>query len=139
MLELCIGLVIGSAAAFGQSNETETQLREISKAWTTSYYKGDGKTLDVLEIPNLVLLSARGEDEIWSKTKPRAGALKPMPGYASDSKEFHKIQIIGDTAILTGRISVSVADGNWTSVFTETWVRQASKWRIANAHWNPKK
>jgi ketosteroid isomerase-like protein len=103
--------------------------------WFTAFDKGDGATMDRIEVPNLVLVDWDGKGSIFQKSGPRAGTLKPT---GVQSRTLHDTQVrkFGDAAILTGWLTTKAPSGTEESATTVVWVRRNNQWLVASAQWS---
>ncbi len=134
---LAISLLFTAGLTYPQTDATEKQLAELSNAWMSAFYQGDGKAMDELEVDNLTLVMPTGE--IWTKDGPRAGFQKPHNAVLKHTKELRKVLRIGDVYVLVGHLGVRRKENQGEKTekltFTEVWVKQEGKWKIANAQW----
>ena len=94
--------------------------------------------MDALEVDDFILVAADGS--IMEKHRPRVS--DPLPGPEDAPKRTWSDGVIrryGDTAILTGRITLTHETPKWTTSMgtTAVFVRQADKWRMASVQWTP--
>jgi len=99
-----------------------------------AFNKGDGATMDKLEIPNLILVNTDGTGGIWKKNGPRAGKQKATG--ASTSLSNAQVRQFGDSAILTGVITTNQAGTSTRSSTTVVWIRKNNQWLVASAQWS---
>ena len=132
VIAMFIALTAGQASS---ASALKTDLTTLHDQWFTAFDKGDGATMDKLEVENLVIVFQDGQ--VWKKARSRVGNMKPT-GYAGRKLSDVDVRQFGDTAILTGRLATTeqagaapVIDGT-TIVF----VRQQGGWRIASAQWS---
>jgi hypothetical protein len=124
-----------SCLAQSGANDLKAELEGLHNQWLTAFDKGDGATMDRMEVPNLVLINADRKGAIWQKPGPRAGKQKPTG--ASRTLTDATIRQFGDTAILTGIITTKVAGSPEDKASTTVvWVRQSGKWLVASAQWS---
>ena len=76
---IIVATVVTSTSCLAQnsSNNLQRELERLHNQWFNAFDKGDGATMDKLEIPNLILVNADGKGGIWKKHGPRAGKQKP--------------------------------------------------------------
>lgn len=122
-----------SAQTQSGSQALQTEIERLHSQWLTAFDKGDGETMDRIEVPNLVLVFQNGT--IWQKSGPRAGKQKPT---AAESRTLSNAQVrqFGDTAVLTGRLTSIGANAKDEASTTVVCVRQNGQWLVASAHWS---
>jgi hypothetical protein len=133
-------LVLSSFIPFVALAQTGTPdisntIERLHEQWFTAFDKGDGATMDRMEVPNLVLVFQDGR--IWQKDGPRAGRQKPA-GVTSRSLNKAQVRQFGDTAILTGLLTSKDQETEETVPTTVVWLRRNSEWLIASAQWGGK-
>ena len=117
------------------SNDLTAELVSLHNQWFTAFDKGDGATMDHMELPNLVLVNADRKGTIWPKPGPRTGKQKPTG--ASRTLTNATVRQFGDTAILTGILTTKQGGSPEDKASTTVvWVRQSGKWLVASAHWS---
>jgi len=136
-LLLLLAVVAQSQNAAGNS---DNKLKQMTQEWFDAFDKGDGSTLDQMEVDNLVLVNADGSGGIWQKKGPRGSDQKPSTLLINVGSS--EVRRFGNTAILTG--SVTIKDGDKTEENSETivWIRKNNKWLISSGQWStvsPKK
>jgi len=47
--------------------DIQVEIQRLTQDWFTAFSKGDGAAMDQMEVPNLVLVNARGTGDIWQK------------------------------------------------------------------------
>lgn len=131
---------VGVAQTKNSATNLDSELKRLMQQWVDAFDKGDGATMDQMEVANLVLVNADGSGGIWHKDGPRAGKQKPLAQDitvgASEVRQF------GNTAVLTGRVTRKESGKTDESSETIVWIRQNNKWLIASGQWsnvNPKK
>jgi ketosteroid isomerase-like protein len=140
LFAVLVVLVLPSAATFGQNpsgtSALKAQLERLHGEWFNAFDKGDGATMDRIEVPNLVLVDWDGKGSIFQKSGPRAGNVKPT-GVQSRTLSDTQVRQFGDTAVLTGRLTSKGPSGT-TNVATTTvvWVQQNNQWLVASVQWS---
>jgi ketosteroid isomerase-like protein len=133
-------LTVAALSSFAQSggpNDLKGQLERLHDQWLAAFNKGDGATMDSMEVPNLILINADGKNTIWKKPGPRAGKQKPQNPPQVITFTDGTVRQFGDTAILTGTLTSKQAGTTARqSSTTVVWVRQAGKWLIASVQWS---
>ena len=131
---LSVAVTLSCLAQSG-SNVLAAELVRLHNQWVTAFDKGDGTTMDRMEMPNLVLVNADGKGTIWQKPGPRAGKQKPTG--ASRTLTDATVRQFGETAILTGIVTTRVTGSpDDKASTTVVWVRQSGKWLVASAQWS---
>ena len=82
------GILSEFAKAQADVAQLQPTLEQLHREWFTAFDKGDGATMDRMEVPNLTLVMPDGT--IWQKDGPRAGRQKPT-GY--DLRTLSKVQV----------------------------------------------
>src|SRR6266481_2134587 len=75
---IIVATVVTSTSCLAQnsSNDLQRELERLHNQWFNAFDKGDGATMDKMEMPNLILVNADGKGGIWKKHAPRAGKQK---------------------------------------------------------------
>ncbi|MGA2072201.1 MAG: nuclear transport factor 2 family protein [Terriglobia bacterium] len=124
-----------SSLAQSSSNDLKAEFERLHNQWFTAFDKGDGATMDSMEVPNLVIVNADGKGTIWQKPGPRAAKQKATG--ASHTLTDAIVRQFGDTVILTGIVTstrTGLPDRKMST--TVVWVHQSGKWLIASAQWS---
>ena len=102
---IVVATVVTSTSCLAQnsSNNLQRELERLHNQWFNAFDKGDGATMDKLEIPNLILVNVDGKGGIWRKHGPRAGKQKPTG--TSSTLSNAQVRQFGDSAILTGVVT----------------------------------
>lgn len=110
-------------AAWPQTSTADISktIERLHEQWFAAFDKGDGATMDRMEVPNLVLVFQDGM--IWQKHGPRAGKQKPT-GVTSRSLSRVQVRQFGDTAILTGLLTNKDSKTEETVPTTVVWLRR---------------
>src|SRR5215203_7356662 len=131
-------MLLSAQAATGQTDASlGTELHESYKAWVAALDRGDAAGMDALEVEDFILVGAAGM--IMEKHRPRVSDPLPVPEAPERTWSDGVIRRYGDTAILTGRITLTHETPKWTTSMgtTAVFVRQADKWRITSVQWRP--
>jgi hypothetical protein len=113
-----------------------TELYEQYKAWFVALDRGDGAAMDAMEVDDFILVGADGS--IVEKNGPRAGNQRPIPEVAPERTWANGIfRRFGDTAILTGTITLKTPKWTRTMGTTAVFVRRGNKWLMASVQWTP--
>jgi ketosteroid isomerase-like protein len=133
---LIITTVVASTSCLAQnsSNNLQRELERLHNQWFNAFDKGDGAAMDKMEIPNLTLINADGKGGIWEKHGPRAGKQKPT----GNSTRLSNLQVrqFGNSAILTGVVTIKDGQESARSSTTVVWVRKNNQWLVASAQWS---
>jgi ketosteroid isomerase-like protein len=133
---LIITTIVASTSCLAQnsSNNLQRELERLHNQWFNAFDKGDGAAMDKMETPNLILINADGKGGIWEKHGPRAGKQKPT----GNSTRLSNLQVrqFGNSAILTGVITIKDGQESARSSTTVVWVRKNNQWLIASAQWS---
>lgn len=117
-----------------QRTAHEEQILGASRAWSEAYYTADWKTLDGLELTDLTIVNPDGT--IWVKEDLRAGGSASSGRVLSYQKAFSAVRLMGDVAILVGRLNPEGKNAGSILAFSEVWVEQAGVWLVAAAHFS---
>ncbi len=133
---IIVATVVTSTSCLAQnsSDNLQRELERLHNQWFNAFDKGDGATMDKLEIPNLILVNADGKGGIWKKHGPRAG--KQNPTGTSTTLSNAQARQFGDSAILTGVVTAKQGRTSVRSSTTEVWIRKNNQWLIASAQWS---
>ncbi len=130
-----LGVVICSATAVAQAGDLkfQSELEALHQKWFAAYDKGDGTTMDSVEVANLVLIFQDGSE--WRKSGPRGSNQKPKD---ATSRELRHVVVrqFGDSAVLTGRLLSKFGSEVREDATTVVFERQNNRWLIASAHWS---
>lgn len=126
-------LSIGVAAQTGNAEQT---LLQLERDWDQANAKNDTAALDRILAPEFVSTDSDGRlttrEQVFARRK--SGQVRFITFVSDD----HKVHVIGDTAIVTGRSTIkAVRDGKdvsgqerWTDVF----VRRNGRWQAVASH-----
>ena len=90
--------------------------------------------MDKMEIPNLILVNADSKGGIWEKHGPRAGKQKPTGNSTTLSNP--QVRQFGNSAILTGVITIKEGQESTRLSTTVVWIRKNNQWLVASAQWS---
>ena len=122
-----------TSLAQSSAHDLKAELESKHNQWFAAFDKGDGATMDGMEVPNLVIILGNGT--IWQKPGPRAGKQKPTG--ASHTLTDASVRQFGNTAVLTGIVTTKVAGSpDRRESTTVVWVHQSGKWMVASAQWS---
>jgi Domain of unknown function (DUF4440) len=133
---IVVATVVAATSCLAQnvSNNLQRELEHLHDQWFNAFNKGDGATMDKLEIPNLILVNSDGTGGIWKKHGPRAGKQKATG--ASTSLSNAQARQFGDSAILTGVITTKHGETSTRSSTTVIWKRKNNQWLVASPQWS---
>jgi Domain of unknown function (DUF4440) len=109
------------------------ELVAIHDKWYRAFDVGDGATMDVLEVDNLVVVMPDGS--IWAKPGPRAGKQPKRHVQPQRSLGDVTVRQFGDTAILTGMLTSRTPGETDRAGTTVVFVRRGGRWLIASTQW----
>jgi ketosteroid isomerase-like protein len=88
--------------------------------------------MDRFEAPGFMLTDGANS---MQKTKPRAATMKPRKADRTWTMDDVKVNVAGDTAILTSHHVWNMNDGRTDERrVTEVWRRDGGQWRILAGH-----
>jgi hypothetical protein len=133
---LVVATVVTSTFCSAQiaANNLQQELERLHNQWFNAFDKGEGAMMDKMEISNLVLVNADLKGGIWKKDGPRAGKQKPTG--RSTTLSDAQVRQFGDSAILTGVLTIKGSQESTRLSTTVVWIRQNSQWLVASAHWS---
>ena len=120
--------------AQNSSNDLQRELERLHNQWFNAFDKGDGATMDKMEMPNLILVNADGKGGIWKKDGPRTGRQKPTGNSSTLSNA--QVRQFGNSAILTGVVTIKDGEESTRSSATVVWIRRNNQWLVASAQWS---
>ena len=130
------GLLTISTPLAAQSGNAEQALLQLERDWEQANAKNDSAALERILAPEFVATDSDGRLTTRAEgfARRKSGAVK----YAAFTQDDYKVQVIGDTAIVTGRITMkAMRDGKDISGqerFTDTFVRRAGQWQAVATH-----
>jgi len=116
--------------------EDEKAILDTEYAWCQAYLKADAAALADIELDGFILTDPQGRtvtkaDEI---AELKSGSIR----FIELSSHELSVRVYGDTAIVTGRTVLKAIEDNEPHdgifQFTDTFVRQAGRWRVATEH-----
>jgi ketosteroid isomerase-like protein len=119
--------------AEGVDSTLRSELEAIHVQWFKAFDRGDGATMDKMEMNKLVLVMPTGA--IWAKTKPRAGEQQAHNIQVERTLSDVSVRRFGDTAILTGIVTSKSEKDSSREATTVVFVQSSGKWKIATAQW----
>jgi ketosteroid isomerase-like protein len=137
VLAIWAGLLASSPIALvAQSGSAEQVLLQLERDWEQANAKNDISALERILAPEFVTTDSDGRVTTRAErmARGRSGAVK----FQSFTQDDYKVVVIGDTAIVTGRITQQgVRDGKDISGqerFTDTFVRRGRQWQAVATH-----
>jgi ketosteroid isomerase-like protein len=121
--------------AQGADASLRSELEALHAKWFKAFDSGDGATMDLMEMDNLVLVMPTGF--VWTKTTPRAGEQKKHDSQIERTLTDVTVRRFGDTAILTGIVATKSDKENYQEATTVVFLHSSGKWKIASAQWSP--
>ena len=134
---LILAALIGLAPAsgFAQTDSTSAALQALHAQWFKAFDTGDGKAMDSMEVPNLVLVMPNGM--VWTKEAPRAGTQQKLDPMPQRTVTDIVVRRFAETAVLTGTVTSTVGTDVDKAATTVVFVRASGKWLVASAQWTP--
>jgi tetratricopeptide (TPR) repeat protein len=131
---LALLVATGPMLAQGADPKLQAELIRLHTEWFAAFDKGDGATMDRLEVPNFQAVFPDGR--VFKKSKPRTGGQQPT-GNTSRSLADVDVRQFADTAILTGTVTTepSLYGAPDKAGTTVVFVREGGSWKIASAQW----
>ena len=136
VLAMLGGLLTISPRLTAQSGNAEQALLQLERDWEQANAKNDLAALERILAPEFVATDSDGRLTTRAEgfARRKSGAVK----FTAFTQDDYKVQVIGDTAIVTGRMTIKgVRDGkdiNSQERFTDTFVRRAGQWQAVATH-----
>ena len=136
LMTIVVATVMTSTFCVAQnsSNDLQGELERLHNQWFNAFDKGDGATMDKIEMSNLILVNADGKGGIWKKHGPRAGEQKPT-GHSTTLSNA-QVRQFDNSAILTGVVTIKDGQESTRSSTTVVWIRKNSQWLVASVQWS---
>jgi ketosteroid isomerase-like protein len=134
-LGIASAVIVLTGQKANDTSSVKAQLERLVSQWMAAFDKGDGETMDKMEVSNLVLVNTDGRGNIFHKPGPRAGKIKPTD-VQSRTLSDTDVRQFGDTAILTSRVTTKGPSGSEDAAMTVVCVRQNNQWLVASAQWS---
>ena len=136
LMTIVVATVMTSTFCVAQnsSNDLQGELERLHNQWFNAFDKGDGATMDKIEMSNLILVNADGKGGIWKKHGPRAGKQKPT-GHSTTLSNA-QVRQFDNSAILTGVVTIKDGQESTRSSTTVVWIRKNSQWLVASVQWS---
>jgi ketosteroid isomerase-like protein len=116
------------------SENIEQTIMQMEREWRTLTVKKDIAGLKRIIADNFVGIESSGR--IIDKTQTINDVASGDIDVQSDSPEDMKVRIYGDTAVVTGRLSIKgkKKEENYglQLLFTDTWVKRDGQWQLVN-------
>ena len=134
---LTLAVVAAVAVALQPAREGEVAgFRQIAQNLAAAYLRGDRAFVDALLTDDWTSTDYRGR--IWTKADVLAMFDGQRPPMTKAEIDVDRVRLLGDVAIVTGRsVSAGEVDGRAVSItqrYTDIYVRQDGRWRIAASH-----
>lgn len=121
------------------SKDAEHSLAQLSRRWMQAHAQGDIAFLRDHMLEGYVATLPDGRAR--SKDAEIEALASGRIAFEELSPEEVRVQLYGDTAVLTGqsrvRVSVGASRIDGSLRFTDVWVRTAQGWRAAASHVTP--
>ena len=132
---LAAGVILSIEVAAQTANVAQTLL-QLERDWEQANVKNDPAALERILAPEFVSTDSDGRLTTRAEgfARRKSGAVK----FTTFTQDDYKVQVIGDTAIVTGRSTIKgIRDGKelsgqerWTDVF----VRRNGRWQAVTTH-----
>jgi hypothetical protein len=119
-------LMLAAVAPTSAQTADETALRGLEERFRTAKLKRDIKTLDALYHPDFYSTNQTGN----SRNRKEALDLWTWFSVESLDNEISRIQVTGDTAVVSGRTHEVSGTGTEPFQFTRVYVRTPEGWKI---------
>ena len=130
------GLLTLSTSLTAQSGNAEQTLLQLERDWEQANAKNDAAALERILAPEFV--STDSDGRVTTRAQNLARRKSGVVKYSAFTQDDYKVQVMGDTAIVTGRITMkAVRDGKDISGqerFTDTFVRRGGQWQAVATH-----
>ena len=119
-----------------QHVEKVRELMDLEKEWKNAYVQRDLVALDRIEAVDFILTdSLRNTLEKAQDIEEVKSGVYTVTSFVMDKL---KVRILGDVAIVTGRIKQKALhkekDASGLLRFTDTWIKRAGRWQCVAAH-----
>jgi ketosteroid isomerase-like protein len=139
ILVVCLSLVASltlSTEISAQAGSVEQTLLQLERDWEQANAKNDMAALDRILAPEFVGTDSDGRlttrAEVFARRK--SGAVT----FTAFTQDDYKVNVVGDTAIVTGRSTIKgTRDGkSWTGQerWTDVFVRRNGRWQAVASH-----
>lgn len=120
--------------------DVQSQIRELTQDFVTSYNTGNYDQMAAMYAPDGVLMAPNHDAAHGSKETERLFRLLADGGYEDLRLETLRVENSGDMAMETGRYSVAFRQANGTTVpergkYVKVW-RRLGTWLIVADCWN---
>ncbi len=143
MKSMALAVLLGVAAystlstkVAAQTANVEQTLLQLERDWDLANAKNDTAALERILAPEYVTTDSDGRLTTRAETfaRRKSGAVK-FTAFTSDD---HKVHVVGDTAIVTGRSTIKAfRDGkDWSGQerWTDVFVRRNGRWQAVATH-----
>lgn len=111
-----------SASGPGEPPSGQTELTSASREWLDAYHRQNRGSLDNLGAPSFVINDERLPAQRF-----------PFGLEVSRSFEDEQLQLAGDSALFTARVTERAPTGALVTRVIQTWVRRSGEWRLQEA------
>lgn len=134
---LFVAVAVSAVVARGQSAPApETEIRAMLDRYFAAYSKLDAATMDRLETDDFIFVQ---DGFVATKAQQMESLKKPgrKPGNMTFDFSFGKVWTVGDSAVVTGVLTVTPPDGKpLPGAFTHLLRRVAGEWRLQHSHYS---
>jgi ketosteroid isomerase-like protein len=135
LVSLAAGAILAITLA-AQTGSVEQTLLQLERDWEQATAKNDAAALERILAPEFASTDSDGRlvtrAELFERRK--SGRVK----FTAFTQDDYKVQVIGDTAIVTGRSTSKLTrdgkDLNERERFTDTFVRRNGRWQAVATH-----
>ena len=136
-LAFCAMLAAAATLPGQRSSQTdEAEIRALESRWDAAQLKGDVTALNEIFADGFISTNGegktRGKADVINEVK--AGNIK----FESSQVQDMKVTVYGDAAVVTGtwkgKFTQKGKPMDLTERFTDTFVKQNGKWRVAASH-----
>jgi ketosteroid isomerase-like protein len=119
-----------------QTGNVEQILLQLERDWEQANAKNDTAALERILAPEFV--STDSDGHLTTRAEAVARRKSGQVKFSSFSQDDYKVHVIGNTAIVTGRLTVkAIRDGkDWTGQerFTDVFVLRDGRWQAVATH-----
>src|SRR5262245_45992177 len=132
-LATSVFLSTGLAAQTGNSEQT---LLQLERDWEQTNTTNDAASLERIMAPEFVSTDPNGR--LTTRAEVLARRKSGQVKFTAFTQDDYKVQIIGDTAIVTGRSAAQGSrdgkDASGRERFTDVFVRRDGRWQAVASH-----
>jgi ketosteroid isomerase-like protein len=146
-IAICVVVLVFTVAILAQTTQTtfkprggsaEQELIKLEKEWSEAYVQRDLAALDRLEAADIVQTDSDGN--VFTKSEDIEEVKTGVLAVTSVVQDDMKVHVYGDAAVVTYRTTEKGRyrgeDYSAQFRYTDTWVKMASRWQIAAAHFS---